>query len=480
MQPLLLLAGLLALPLVLFCALRWRWGFTGLLVYVPYAGMVSLQLYPAAYPLLFKDLFFAIPCMLAFFLQGRAALDRAPVPPPVTLAIALFAFIVVAQSANPGLYSLPVAIIGIKVTLMYIPLMFVAAGFSDDYRDHVRLMRIMLLVGVPACAFGLLCWGLSGVFGYVTTMKAIYGAAAEPATQGFARFDYGGTFYRINSTFTFPAQYGWFTLSMIVPSYAVAFSDPARFWRLLGKVGFYTVIAASLLSGSRSMFVFLPLLVMLILLLDGRLSGLMAGLLFAPPLALFVLDMAGLDLLKLFSGVSHLAGVYGENVAVADIFTMAGKYPLGLGTGMASIPARHVVPESVQLPVSENYFAKTIIEFGVPGLMVMLVMFATLLVACFRRFRLCAGQPTRSGAAAMLGFLTLVGVTGGKSWALDLDPVNVYFWVFAGLLLKLPYLTASAAAPQGAPQHPFLASLRRQPVLLRDQGPLRPSQHRPR
>lgn len=487
MQALLLPVALLALPLVLLCALRWRWGFLGLLVYMPYAGMVTLQLYPADYPKLFKDLFFAIPCILAYFLQGRAALERAPVPPALVLSVALFAFVVIAQTGNPGLYSLPVAIIGIKLALMYIPLLYVAAGYGESYQDHVRLMRILVAVGVPACAFGLLCWVLSGAFGYVPVMTAIYGEAAGPATQGFARFDYGGTFYRINSTFTFPAQYGWFTLSMVVPTYAVAFSDPQRRWRLIGKIGFYVVLAASLLSGSRSMFVFLPLLVLLILLLDGRLSGLVAGLLFAPPLAVFVLDLAGLDLFKLFSGVSQLAGTYGENIAVGDLLTMAGQYPLGLGTGMASAPARHVIPESVQLPLSENYFAKTVIELGVPGLLVLLALFATLLVVGFARFRLCKSGPARSGAAALLGFLILVVATGGKSWALDLDPVNVYFWVFAGLLLKLPFLTAPAAvaapgAPVAAPQHPFLASLRRRPVILRDGHALHrgPTAGRPR
>ena len=27
-----------------------------------------------------------------------------------------------------------------------------------------------------------------------------------------------------------------------------------------------------------------------------------------------------------------------------------------------------------------------------------------------------------------------------KGWQIDLDPINVYFWVFAGFLLKLGYL----------------------------------------
>jgi hypothetical protein len=30
-----------------------------------------------------------------------------------------------------------------------------------------------------------------------------------------------------------------------------------------------------------------------------------------------------------------------------------------------------------------------------------------------------------------------VGLNSFKGWLIDLDPVNVYFWLFAGMLLKM-------------------------------------------
>jgi hypothetical protein len=34
-----------------------------------------------------------------------------------------------------------------------------------------------------------------------------------------------------------------------------------------------------------------------------------------------------------------------------------------------------------------------------------------------------------------------------KGWQIDLDPINVYFWVFSGFLLKLGYLDKLSQAP---------------------------------
>lgn len=470
-QYLLPLVALLLLPLVLACMVRWRWGFLGLLLFLPFAGAVTLALYPSDLPKLLKDLVFALPCIAMFFLAGGDGIGRARVPSWLTLLVGLYAFVVLAQSGNPNLHSWPVAVIGIKVSLLYIPLLYVAAAYCETAEEMMLLMRRLLLVGLVSCLFGILCFFLSVAFGYNWVMETIYGAAARSATQGFTGFDYGVELYRFNSTFTFSAQYGQFTLAMLIPAYAVAFSDSRARWRLLGKIAFCVVVVACLLSGSRSLFVFVPLLLLLTLLIDARLTKLFAGVLLAPVFGLVVLELLGFDVALLFSGVSNLAASYSQNVAVGGLLDTLTEHPFGTGTGMGSIAARHVLPETVELHTVENYYAKIVLELGVLGLLAIFLLFGGMIVAGLRARQQTAGTPMQAVASALLGYLVTIAVTSGKGWALDLDPVNIYFWVFAGLLFKLPHLAlGDALTPQEAPQHPFLASLRRPPVLLGGQS----------
>ena len=43
-------------------------------------------------------------------------------------------------------------------------------------------------------------------------------------------------------------------------------------------------------------------------------------------------------------------------------------------------------------------------------------------------------------SAALLAFLITMALNSFKGWLVDLDPINVYFWVFSGVLAKLPFL----------------------------------------
>ena len=43
-------------------------------------------------------------------------------------------------------------------------------------------------------------------------------------------------------------------------------------------------------------------------------------------------------------------------------------------------------------------------------------------------------------SANCLAFFVTLALNSFKGWLMDLDPINVNFWVFAGLLEKLPEL----------------------------------------
>jgi O-antigen ligase len=107
--------------------------------------------------------------------------------------------------------------------------------------------------------------------------------------------------------------------------------------------------------------------------------------------------------------------------------------------------------------VIENYYAKVAYELGLPGLVLVATLFAWIIWSGWRVTRQ-AGDELRPCAAALTAFAACIALNSFKGWQLDLDPINVYFWVFAGILSGIPGLDdprsrrsfAQSLVPEGA------------------------------
>src|SRR5689334_16272915 len=88
--------------LVLRSLTNWRFGFLGLLLYLPFAGFVSLRTGQSTLGLLAKDLIFVIPAYISYFLIDRRASAGVKFPAIFTVAMIFLAFLVICQAANPN------------------------------------------------------------------------------------------------------------------------------------------------------------------------------------------------------------------------------------------------------------------------------------------------------------------------------------------------------------------------------------------
>jgi hypothetical protein len=436
--------GLAGIALWLAIILRWRWGLIGLLLYLPFAGIISLTFHPNKLPLIFKDIAFVLPAYLSFFAFHARELRTAPIPRPVAWAIGSLTILVLLQTLNPGVVSWMVAVIGVKVWLFYIPIVFLAAAYFRDIGDVVTLLRALVALSVVPCAIGVLQWLGSIAFGYEAVMTGFYGEAARGATQGFASHSYGALLYRIPSTFSFVSQYFGYTFGMVVFGYCLIRLDPHPAWRKFGQFMMAFFVLASALSGARGAYVFIPLLLVTITLLDQKLSGVFAVVVLVPVIILVAMSLVGIDPELLFRDTTFLIGHYGREIVYANLIDAFVEYPLGTGTGMNTGAARHAFASestaSSKLLFLENYYAKAMAELGFIGLPAAIAVFVTIIVAGMRiRARLADGG-LKGVAAATTAFFVTIAVHSTKGWQIDYDPLNVYFWVFAGLLFKLPLL----------------------------------------
>ncbi|MGE0723012.1 MAG: hypothetical protein AB7O45_01485 [Alphaproteobacteria bacterium] len=430
--------GVVAVPYIAIALPRWRMSFVGLLVFMPFAGMLALWLHPFDWIKLAKDIAFVIPAYLGYFLFRAGDREPAGIGIGLLVTVALFSAVVVLQAANPSIGSLLVAAVGIKVWLMYVPLIFLAASHLRSEADVHRIMRLLLAVALVPCVVGLIQRGLAETIGIGATMRLFYGEAGVGATQGLQTFDYGGNLYRIPSTFSFVAQYSYFTLAMLAPAYATAVADPDVRWRFAGRIGMLVILIAGMLSGARGNILLAPMILGLAVVLDGRLSTALALAVFLPVAAVGGLMAAGIDPLRLLIGATELAERYSQSHMVTGLVDAIERHPFGLGTGMGSLVSRHVAA-GVRLAVYENLWAKAVAELGVIGFVLFMVMLLVVLAHGFSALQRAPAN-LRSAAAALFACLAVFAATSGKGYALEIDPMNVYFWVFAGFLLKLPLL----------------------------------------
>jgi hypothetical protein len=87
----------------------------------------------------------------------------------------------------------------------------------------------------------------------------------------------------------------------------------------------------------------------------------------------------------------------------------------------------------------ETYHSKVLYEMAPLGLILLLSLFTVLVVTTFKAYRSIKDQNLRGYGAAMFTFVLFISYFP-YYYPLDVDPVNVYYWLAAGIALKLPDL----------------------------------------
>lgn len=451
-----MLVGLTCAAALALGLINWRWSILALLCYIPVSGIPNVVLYPNTGPaVLAKDVLFVLPAyagFVAYAARRRWAIGFAGAP---TIAIALLVPLVLVQAVNSHLDKPLVGLIGMKVWLFYLPLIYVGYHYVRSRRDLQVLLGVVSITALIPVLVGLVEAVLS-YSGHSHTVYALYGSAAQAATQEFVKFDLGGaSLQRLPSTFPYFVQYWQFTAAALAATYGwwrLVLAGTDRSW--IGPVLMALVAVAGMTSGSRAAFIFLPLLLVIIVALDRvgplHLLRLVVGALGCLLPALLILGIP-------FQPLAD--AILAQSRNIADIFTSGlhdiGRFGLaGLGAGIDSVGAKYAYANSMEAGVVfrplggvwyESWWLKTIIELGIVGLLVVLGLLATILRAASQAHVRLRDPRLRSVSSAFLGLLIWNLIYSFKSQYVDVDPMSIFFWLFAGILLKLRVLDRSPA-----------------------------------
>jgi hypothetical protein len=301
--------------------------------------------------------------------------------------------------------------------------------FVRHASDFDTALKVTVLAALVPASVGLLEWLsvlLRGDFG---PFEALYARRGLDDAQRFVVFSTGDGHVRIPrvpSTFTAVSQYYSFTLAAFSAALALALSRRTPAWTCCALL----FAAAALTSGARAAYVMVPALLVVTLALRGRWPRPAVAAPLALPLAALIIVAPQIPSIA-FEVPSHIAVTLRTSIqeAVSNISLF------GNGTGWDTNAALRYGGVTERRYV-ENWYAKAMLELGVVGLAALVVAVAGLIVRLARPIPLLA-PAMRERAAPLVALLGLLALSMIKGPYIDLDPVNVYFWLFAGMLFGL-------------------------------------------
>jgi hypothetical protein len=437
------------------------------IIYVPFSGTVTYALGGNQVLQVAKDIFY-IPALIGVYQFCRKnrlpiILPRALKGPLIFLVImvsmtALFTNVPdqflggggapLADELTGGKDKLPLvmAIWGAKLLLGYVPLVACIYYLIRTTDDLINLLRLQAVLVLTACSLGMIqylmlktgiCKGTTGVG------EEMFRASLE------ARCFVGGSLLyspdvgqiRLPGTFVAPWQWGWFLISGAFFSFGTTFSDRSPFWRLVGLVSLVTVMIMAVVSGQRIALVLVPFFLLLLTVLTGQVANLKRFVPIGVVLAIILAYLMASNPAVVQARVDSLASRWEASPPQQFILEQFGQVwkdqegIFGHGVGRATNSARSFG----RTTLIETYHPKLIYEIGPIGLFATLLVYTTLTVVTFKVYRNTTDKNLRSYAAAMWVFVAFISYCP-YYYPLDVDPVGVYYWLAAGIVLKIPEL----------------------------------------
>mgnify|MGYP001791429055 FL=1 len=425
------------------------------IIYVPFAGTVTYSLGGSSILQIAKDVFY-IPALIGVVQFCRRyklpiILPKAIKPPVILLAIVVAATVLVTNIPDQigqvdGKLPIVMAIWGVKLLFGYMPLVACMYYLIRNKEDLVGLLRMQAVRVLIACSRGLvqylmlstgMCQGTIGVG------NEMFRASLE------ARCFVGGSLLyspevgqiRLPGTFVAPWQWGWFLISAVFFSFGTTLSDRSIFWRVAGALSLLAVFVMAEVSGQRIALVLVPTAFIGLLFLTGQYRNLKRFLPMGILLSLVVGYLIATNPAIVTGRVDSLISRWEASPPqqfIVEQFEQVWKDQEGVfgnGVGRAPNSARAFGKTTL----IEPYHPKLIYELGPLGLIAALAVYTTLTVATFRIYRQTKDKNLRIYAASMWVFILFISYCP-YYYPLDVDPVGVYYWLAAGIVLKIPEL----------------------------------------
>lgn len=423
-----------------------------------------------------KD-FLVLVVYIAFFIAYR----RKQVPvfrPPFLVPVLLMVWFGVMQIFNPGSSHLMYGLLGVKVYFYYIPLMFVGYALVDSEDQLRKFFFLNMILAVIIISLGT----VQSVEGPTFLNPAhLQEDIRELSTTYRVAPISGIAVYRPTSVFVSGGRYADFLIVgwMLVFGFTGYLLLRHRRGRVLAFVCLAVSFGGIVMCASRGVLVWS---------LATSVAGAMAFLWGAPwrqrevirvlrTVQRIALGIALALVLLFFAVPDALMGrlaVYSETLlpssTASELTNRASDYPIqnflyafaydrwpyGYGIGTASLGGQYVSRIFNVKPMGvgvESGFGNLVVEMGIGGLLLWLVMAFSIVFCAWRVVRKLKGSPWFPLAFMIMwyAFLLLFPMTFAGIQAYQDFILNAYLWLLLGVLFRLPSLALSSEFAINAP-----------------------------
>lgn len=393
--------------------------------------------YPRQAPLILKDLLVVWSYGL-LIAQGKLRPAIARLGPPA-VPIGIFCAIYLLHVFNPELNSLLVGLVGIRVAVFYIPLVFVALVAFDNEEEVWRFIRFSLVLTALVCIYGVFQY-----FGGATHVAALGPGYVKRGVALLSGVGASGHTFRTLSTFTYSSSFSVFIMVMIPFSWIAYRAALTKRWRWVALATVLLLLAAQISSGGRQALVFTAMCLLLTEVfyqqsLLSRLTGpvmIGAGLL----LGFFIFGQEKLSRFESILDVEQVRWRYETYFVRHNLFALETS-PLGSGSGAASVAARHV--GGTRFVATETAFSKLAYEVGIPGLLAYFWMLGSIIRRARHVLRTARSRRMVLYGRGFVALGIMTFATSFNGWPLDVPPANALFWIFGGIAVATPVLAPS-------------------------------------
>ncbi len=418
---------------------------------------------------------------LSFFAAYRRKDKKTDIfRPPFLVILLVFVWFGAMQMFNPASTSMSYGLLGMKLYFCYMPLMVVGYALIDSEAALQRFFHVNLGLMFVIIALGI----VQSILGHTFLNPEVPGEDIRALSQSYREAPITGLIaYRPTSVFVSAGRFADFLIVawLVVFGFSGYLLLRQRRGRLFAFLGLAVTAAGCLLSASRGVFMWAigncavggaafiwgaPWRQGEARRIFRALQRALFGIVLAAVVLLFTYPEALLSRLAVYSETLDPRSPASELVHRTRDYPLRNflgafdydRWPYGYGIGTVSLGGQYVSRFfHVRPPVGgvESGFGCIIIEMGIAGLALWLIMSAAILISAWRVVRSLKGSPWFPIAFMIFwyAFLLLFPMTFEGLQPYEDFILNAYLWLLLGVLFRLPKLALSVpldAAP--APQ----------------------------
>jgi hypothetical protein len=418
-----------------------------------------------------KDVMVAIVYLSFFMAYRRKEKNLQAFRPPFLAVLLVFVWFGVMQMFNPASTSLFYGLLGMKLYFYYMPLVVIGYALINSEADLRRFFYVNLGLMLVITALGI----AQSILGHTFLNPEMPAEDIRGLSQSYREAPISGVImYRPTSVFVSTGRFG----NMLVVSWLIVFGFTGylllrhRRGRLFAFVALVAAAAGCMMCASRGVFLWSA---------GSGLVGAAAFVWGAPwrhgealrvirslQRAALGVTLGMLALLATYpKALLDRVALYSETLDPRSPATELGfrlwdypkmnliaafdssRWPYGHGIGTVSLGGQYVTRLFHALPPAggvESGFGNIVVELGIVGLVLWLVMSFSVLIYAWRVVRALKGSPWFPLAFMIFwyAFLLLLPFTFQGLQAYQDFVLNAYLWLLLGILFRLPKLALSA------------------------------------